>query len=49
VALHGLPDRFVEHGTLAELRRRYGLDEAGILQRLQEELEQEVGAGRDSP
>jgi 1-deoxy-D-xylulose-5-phosphate synthase len=48
VALHGLPDRFVEHGTLAELRRRYGLDEAGILQRLQEELKQEVGAGRDS-
>ncbi len=26
----GLPDRFVEHGTQAELRRKYGIDEEGI-------------------
>jgi len=27
----GLPDKFVEHGTLALLREKYGLDKSGIL------------------
>ena len=28
----GLPDKFVEHGTQAELRRKYGIDEEGIME-----------------
>lgn len=31
----GLPDNFVEQGTQAELRQRYGIDAAGIKTRLQ--------------
>jgi 1-deoxy-D-xylulose-5-phosphate synthase len=31
----GLPDEFVEQGTQAELRQRYGIDAAGIKARLQ--------------
>jgi 1-deoxy-D-xylulose-5-phosphate synthase len=27
----GLPDKFVEHGPLALLREKYGLDKSGIL------------------
>jgi 1-deoxy-D-xylulose-5-phosphate synthase len=27
----GLPDRFVEHGSITVLRERYGLDTSGIL------------------
>ena len=28
--LHGIPDRFVDHGTPAELAKELGLDPAGI-------------------
>ena len=27
----GLPDRFIEHGSVGALRKAYGLDSAGIL------------------
>jgi 1-deoxy-D-xylulose-5-phosphate synthase len=30
----GLPDKFVEQGTQAELRQRYGLDQAGIVRQI---------------
>ncbi|PLX81126.1 MAG: 1-deoxy-D-xylulose-5-phosphate synthase [Desulfuromonas sp.] len=35
----GLPDRFVEQGSQAELRARYGLDAKGIAARVREVLE----------
>jgi 1-deoxy-D-xylulose-5-phosphate synthase len=35
----GLPDAFVEQGTQAELRRRYGLDAAGIAGRIRNFIE----------
>jgi len=28
----GIPDEFVEHGTQAEMRRKYGIDAEGILE-----------------
>ena len=27
----GLPDRFIEHGTIAELKKKYGLDKESLL------------------
>ena len=30
----GLPDRFVEHGTVSELRRIAGIDKATIIQHI---------------
>ncbi|MBN2332941.1 MAG: 1-deoxy-D-xylulose-5-phosphate synthase [Deltaproteobacteria bacterium] len=30
VVNHGLPDRFIEHGSLTQLRHKYGLDAEGI-------------------
>ncbi len=35
----GLPDRFIEHGTQAILRRKYGLDAEGIARLVREFLE----------
>ncbi|MBW1988471.1 MAG: 1-deoxy-D-xylulose-5-phosphate synthase [Deltaproteobacteria bacterium] len=35
----GLPDRFVEHGPPALLRKKYGLDAAGIVKKARELLE----------
>ena len=37
VAVHtlGIPDEFVEHGSQAVLRSRYGLDASGIVQEVQ--------------
>jgi 1-deoxy-D-xylulose-5-phosphate synthase len=40
----GIPDRFVQHGTRAELLAALGLDAAGIVRRIRRALEQ----GRDS-
>lgn len=34
----GVPDEFVEHATQAELRRKYGLDEEGIVRAIREML-----------
>ncbi len=39
LAIHGLPDRFIEHGSLPQLRRRYGLDAVGIKARIMALLE----------
>jgi len=36
----GLPDRFVDHGTHAQLLQACGLDEAGILQLIRDKLDQ---------
>jgi cell division protein FtsA len=36
----GLPDRFIEHGTVAELLSECGLDRAGIVARINEYLQQ---------
>jgi 1-deoxy-D-xylulose-5-phosphate synthase len=36
----GLPDRFIEHGTHAELLAGCGLDSAGILTKISEYLQQ---------
>ncbi len=33
--IHGLPDNFIEQGSLAQLRQRYGLDSSGIKTRIQ--------------
>ncbi len=34
----GLPDEFIEHANQAELRQKYGLDEAGIVRAIKEML-----------
>ena len=39
----GLPDRFVEQGSQAELRSRYGLDAEGIACRVREVLAEVPG------
>jgi 1-deoxy-D-xylulose-5-phosphate synthase len=45
VELAGIPDEFVEHGTQAALRARYGLDSAGLASKARNMLE-EHRAGR---
>jgi 1-deoxy-D-xylulose-5-phosphate synthase len=45
VELAGIPDEFVEHGTQADLRARYGLDAAGLAARARSLLG-EKGGGR---
>lgn len=42
----GLPDRFVDHGTPAELLAEVGLDEAGLQRSLQGWLDTLPGASR---
>jgi 1-deoxy-D-xylulose-5-phosphate synthase len=37
----GLPDKFVEHGPLALLREKYGLDKSGILKEARDLCRQE--------
>ena len=32
----GLPDQFIEHGTISELKNKYGLDEEKVLKRLKD-------------
>jgi len=34
----GIPDEFVKHATQAEQRRRYGIDEEGIIRAVREML-----------
>jgi deoxyxylulose-5-phosphate synthase len=34
VSILGVPDRYVEHGKVAELNRQCGLDDASVLARL---------------
>ena len=36
IKILGLPDRFIEHGTIAELKRKYGLDEQSLFQTFKE-------------
>jgi len=43
VELAGIPDEFVEHGTQAALRERYGLDAPGIAARARTMLEERRG------
>ncbi|MDI6792329.1 MAG: 1-deoxy-D-xylulose-5-phosphate synthase [bacterium] len=38
----GLPDKFIEHGDVESLHRRYGLDTEGILKEVREVLSQKV-------
>ena len=35
----GIPDKFVQHATQAQLRRKYGIDEEGILRAIRQMLE----------
>ena len=35
LSIHGLPDHFIEQGSLPQLRQKYGLDSAGIKARIQ--------------
>jgi 1-deoxy-D-xylulose-5-phosphate synthase len=44
VELAGIPDEFVEHGTQAELRAKYGLDAAGLAARARKMLEERAVA-----
>ncbi|MFO7819896.1 MAG: 1-deoxy-D-xylulose-5-phosphate synthase [Halanaerobacter sp.] len=37
----GLPDKFIEHGSQAQLRARYGLDRAGIKKRVRAVISEE--------
>ena len=39
IARLGLPDHFVEHGTVAQLQRIVGIDKEGIIQAVNQELE----------
>ncbi|MDL2313849.1 1-deoxy-D-xylulose-5-phosphate synthase [Desulfovibrio sp. OttesenSCG-928-C14] len=39
VFLHGLPDEFVEHGQVAQLRQKYRLDERGLGEVMREALD----------
>jgi len=34
----GIPDKFVQHATQAQLRRKYGIDEEGILRAIRQML-----------
>jgi len=34
-----LPDAFIEHGSVAELKKKYGLDAAGIAEKIEREME----------
>jgi 1-deoxy-D-xylulose-5-phosphate synthase len=45
----GLPDRFVDHGTQAELLEQEGLDARGILQAVQERLARMAPGARRAP
>jgi deoxyxylulose-5-phosphate synthase len=38
VKIHGLPDKFIEHGSLDELHRIVKLDAAGIIEIAKEHL-----------
>jgi 1-deoxy-D-xylulose-5-phosphate synthase len=42
--LHGIPDRFIEHGAPGELQREIGLDRAGIVIAVRELVAQSVNA-----
>jgi len=35
LSIHGLPDHFIEQGSLPQLRQKYGLDSSGIKARIQ--------------
>ncbi len=39
LSLHGLPDHFIEQGSLSQLRQKYGLDSEGIKARIRDLME----------
>jgi len=39
LSIHGLPDHFIEQGSLVQLRQKYGLDSAGIKARIENLLQ----------
>ncbi|MEW5766008.1 MAG: 1-deoxy-D-xylulose-5-phosphate synthase [bacterium] len=43
----GLPDKFVEHGDVESLYKRYGLDTEGILREVRETLSQRISRSPD--
>jgi len=45
---HGIPDRFVEHGSRGELLAEIGLDAAGIAERMRRMVSRDLTASRES-